>query len=70
MVARWVDTIWRNWGIFSEAPSAWVVIVRFSADTVPAVEALLEGFYRPLIENGVEAVRDAFREVESASLAA
>ncbi|MCI0753414.1 tRNA dihydrouridine synthase DusB [Roseomonas vastitatis] len=40
------------------------------ADSVAAVEALLEGFYRPLIENGVEAVRDAFRDAEPDSLAA
>lgn len=31
-------------------------------DTPEEAEALMEGFYRPLIERGVEACRDAFRE--------
>lgn len=40
------------------------------AETPEAVEALLEAFYRPLIEQGVEAVRDAFRDTDADSLAA
>nr|WP_207539490.1 tRNA dihydrouridine synthase DusB [Sabulicella rubraurantiaca] len=33
-----------------------------TVETPEAAEALMEGFYRPLIERGVEAVRDSFRE--------
>ena len=40
------------------------------AETAEAAEALLEAFYRPLIEQGVEAVRDAFREPDQDALAA
>ncbi|MDJ0389817.1 tRNA dihydrouridine synthase DusB [Roseomonas sp. E05] len=40
------------------------------AETAEAAEALLEAFYRPLIDQGVEAVRDAFREPDQDALAA
>ncbi|HWX49126.1 MAG TPA: tRNA dihydrouridine synthase DusB [Roseomonas sp.] len=40
------------------------------AETPEAAEALLEAFYRPLIEQGVEAVRGAFRDPEQDALAA
>ncbi|MCW8085384.1 tRNA dihydrouridine synthase DusB [Sabulicella glaciei] len=33
-----------------------------TVETPETAEALMEGFYRPLVERGVEAVRDSFRE--------
>ena len=40
------------------------------AETPEAVEALLHEFYTPLIEQGVEAVRDSFRDPEADAMAA